>query len=43
MAAFREMQIGAIDRAEQTSAAGAFGVTVGVLGVLAALVGSSDT
>jgi Zn-finger nucleic acid-binding protein len=43
MAAFREMQIGAIDRAEQSSAAGAFAVTVGVLGVLAALVGSSET
>ena len=38
MAAFRESQISAIESAENASAAGAFGVTVGLLG---ALVGSS--
>jgi hypothetical protein len=43
MAAFREMLIGAIERAEKTSTVGAFGVTLGVLGVLAALVGASDS
>lgn len=43
MAAFREQQMESIQRAESTSAVGAFGVTVGILGVLGALVGASDT
>jgi Zn-finger nucleic acid-binding protein len=42
MAAFREAQRSAIDSAETTSTVGAFGVTVGLLGILGALAGSSD-
>ncbi len=42
LAALREVHMEAIERAENTSAAGAFGVTLGVLGVLAALVGGAD-
>jgi hypothetical protein len=42
MAAFRESQTRAIAQAESASQAGAFGITLGVLGVLGALI-SSDS
>lgn len=42
MAQFRDEQRAAIAAAEDTSAAGAFGVTAGLLGVLAVLAGSSS-
>ena len=42
LAALREVHRSAIAEAESTSARGAFGVTLGVLGVLAALVAGSD-
>jgi Zn-finger nucleic acid-binding protein len=42
MAAFRESQTRAIARAESASEAGAFGITLGVLGVLGALIASDS-
>lgn len=42
MAAFRESQRSSIDAAETTSMVGAFGLTLGMVGILGALVAGSD-